>query len=63
VVGVEAEEVDFVGIDFDVNFGVDLVVAIDLDAEVGVETDVDDGTVASLLLLLILDFLVLRGFI
>jgi hypothetical protein len=76
VVRVDTEEVDFVEIDFDVNFEVDaevdFVVAIDFDADFedaeveadfGVETGVDDVTVASSLLLFFGGFLVLRGFV
>lgn len=75
VVRVDVEEVDFVEIDFDVNFEVDAevdFVAIDLDADFedaeveadfGVETGVDDVTVASSLLLFFGSFLVLRGFV
>jgi hypothetical protein len=78
VVEVDAEEVDFVEIDFDVNFEVDaevdFVVAIDLDADfddkadVEVEADfgVDDVTITSgsfSLLLFFLSFFVLRDFV
>ena len=74
MVEVDVEEVDFVEIDFDVNFEVDFVVAIDLDAdfddkadaEVEADFGVDDVTItsgSSSLLLFFLSFLVLRGFV